>query len=87
LPAALFFRFQNADWTARSAGCSIRLAQVGAAYSITSPAIASSVGGTVKSGRLGGSSFDDRLDSCRLREGQACHPTRAANLFRFQLSF
>jgi hypothetical protein len=59
----------------------------GSAYSITSPAIASSVGGTVKFGRLGGSSFDDRLDSCRLREGQASQPTRAANLFRFQLSF
>src|SRR5262249_22003642 len=40
-----------------------------------------------ESGCLGGSSSDDRLDSCRLREGQACQPTRAANLFRFQLSF
>jgi len=52
LPAALFFRFQSTDWTARSAGCSIRLAQVGSAYSITSPAIASSVGGTVSPGAL-----------------------------------
>jgi hypothetical protein len=67
--------------------CSAAYDVAGSAYSITSPAIASSVGGTVKSGRLGGSSFDDRLDSRRLREGQACQPTRAANLFRFQLSF
>src|SRR5262249_46322019 len=67
----VFIRFQSTDWTARSAGCSIRRAQLG------SPSTR----------RLGGSSFDDRLDSCRLREAQACQPTHAENLFRFQLSF